>query len=144
MNFVVSLCFLWLLLILLSSCPCILPLQRVWDESGNHPIRYCHICNSLPGKFSAVTIDLSERVFSNRSCRCCSMKRHAFHTFSSALDASSTAPTRLGRKRRPLDTVTNATISVDTIYGLRLAQSNGKNMFCTCTIEITGTALARE
>ena len=47
-------------------------------------------------------------------------RQHAFLT-------SSTATTSLGRTQRPPDTVTNATVPVNTIYDIGLAQLNKKN-----------------
>ena len=54
-----------------------------------------------------------------------SQRQHAFHTYQ-VPGTSSSAPTSLGRKRLLFYTTTNAKVSVDTIYDLRVAQLNKK------------------
>ena len=56
-------------------------------------------------------------------------QQHAFHTYPASSTSSSSAPTCLSGTKAAMflySTTMNATVSVDTIYGLRLAQPSEK------------------
>ena len=81
------------------------------------------VYNYIPHPNTKLVLPLTGKWPKQQQRRQAPQRQHAFYTYQ-VPGASSSAPTSLGRKR--LFFCTTRTVSVDTIYDLRLAQPNKK------------------